>query len=138
MPDLTVVVDAMGGDHAPAATVDGAVSAALRAGVRIVLVGQAQAVEAELARRPQATGGRVSVVDASTRHPIEGARVSIAAWSLTADSIRSAWALHSRPRRVHSSAVSLSDPALRTARSRQSFSESRNFSSRSRRRLPSA
>jgi len=64
MPDLTVVVDAMGGDHAPAATVDGAVSAALRTGVRIVLVGQAQAVEAELARRPPATDGRVSVVDA--------------------------------------------------------------------------
>ncbi len=64
MPDLTVAVDAMGGDHAPRATVDGAVGAAARSNVRIVLVGRAAALEAELGRHDPALRNRVSVVDA--------------------------------------------------------------------------
>jgi glycerol-3-phosphate acyltransferase PlsX len=64
MPDITVAVDAMGGDHAPAATVDGAVQAASRARVRIVLVGEPAAIEAELGRHDTAARGRVEVVEA--------------------------------------------------------------------------
>jgi glycerol-3-phosphate acyltransferase PlsX len=41
----TVAVDAMGGDHAPAAIVEGAVRAADELGVRVLLVGRADAVE---------------------------------------------------------------------------------------------
>ncbi len=64
MPDITVAVDAMGGDHAPAATVDGAVRAASRANVRIVLVGRSAAIEAELARHDTQVRARVRVVEA--------------------------------------------------------------------------
>ena len=45
---FTVAVDAMGGDHAPREVVKGAVEAARHGGVHILLVGDAQAVEAEL------------------------------------------------------------------------------------------
>jgi glycerol-3-phosphate acyltransferase PlsX len=45
-----VAVDAMGGDHAPAAIVQGAVNAA-RNGVPVILVGPEDVVRAELARR---------------------------------------------------------------------------------------
>ena len=47
---MRVVVDAMGGDHAPAVVVEGAVQAARELGVEIVLVGRQEAIEAELAR----------------------------------------------------------------------------------------
>src|SRR5262247_4772075 len=40
MPDFKIAVDAMGGDHAPAAEVEGAVQAAAEYGIPIVLVGQ--------------------------------------------------------------------------------------------------
>lgn len=48
--DIPVVLDAMGGDHAPAAPVEGAVLAAREFGMPIYLVGQEDAVQAELAR----------------------------------------------------------------------------------------
>lgn len=60
---LTVAVDAMGGDHAPAAVLDGAVAAARSLGVALALVGPATRLDAELARRDTA-GLRLSVVDA--------------------------------------------------------------------------
>jgi glycerol-3-phosphate acyltransferase PlsX len=47
---MRIVVDAMGGDHAPAVVVDGAVQAARDLGLEIILVGRQEAVEAELAQ----------------------------------------------------------------------------------------
>ena len=62
---MRIALDAMGGDHAPAAPVTGALEALedLPASAEILLVGQAEAVRAELAKvgRPRA---RVHVVDA--------------------------------------------------------------------------
>ncbi len=46
----TIALDAMGGDLAPAEPVKGAVLAAHRHGVRVLLVGDPEAIEAELAR----------------------------------------------------------------------------------------
>jgi glycerol-3-phosphate acyltransferase PlsX len=40
---ITIAVDAMGGDHAPRPEVEGSVLAAREYGVRIMLVGQANA-----------------------------------------------------------------------------------------------
>ena len=64
MSEMTVAVDAMGGDHAPAAIVDGGVAAAARAGVHVVLVGKSSAIAAELARHAPVMRDRVAVVDA--------------------------------------------------------------------------
>jgi glycerol-3-phosphate acyltransferase PlsX len=47
---MRIVVDAMGGDHAPAVVVAGAVQAARELGVDLILVGQQDAVETELAK----------------------------------------------------------------------------------------
>jgi glycerol-3-phosphate acyltransferase PlsX len=47
---ITIAVDAMGGDHAPRPEVEGSVLAAREFGVRVLLVGQPQAVRAELAK----------------------------------------------------------------------------------------
>ena len=49
---LKIAVDAMGGDHAPEAVVEGALLAAQELGVELVLVGQKDAVERELLRHP--------------------------------------------------------------------------------------
>lgn len=62
-PRLSVAVDAMGGDDAPAVVVEGALTAARVKGLRVLLVGPASRVEDELAR--QATAGvSIVVVDA--------------------------------------------------------------------------
>jgi glycerol-3-phosphate acyltransferase PlsX len=50
---ITIAVDAMGGDHAPRPEVEGSVLAAREFGVRVLLVGQAQAVRAELAKHAE-------------------------------------------------------------------------------------
>ena len=47
---MKIVVDAMGGDHAPAVVVDGAVQAARDLGLEIILVGRQEDVEPELAK----------------------------------------------------------------------------------------
>jgi phosphate acyltransferase len=47
---ITIAVDAMGGDHAPRPEIEGSVLAARELGIRILLVGQANAVRAELAK----------------------------------------------------------------------------------------
>lgn len=60
---VTVAVDAMGGDHAPAAVLDGAVQAARTLGVALTLVGPASLLHEELRRR-DTTGLRLAVVDA--------------------------------------------------------------------------
>ena len=49
-----IAVDAMGGDHAPAEIVRGAVRAARRGGVHVTLVGDPERVEAELSRHDAA------------------------------------------------------------------------------------
>ena len=53
---ITIAVDAMGGDHAPRPEVEGSVLAAHEYGVRVVLVGQPDAVRAELARHSRPSG----------------------------------------------------------------------------------
>ena len=60
---MRIVLDAVGGDHAPEAPIAGAVQAARELDVEVVLVGPAQQLQAELAKH--ATDGlRLSVVDA--------------------------------------------------------------------------
>ena len=46
---VTIAVDAMGGDHAPKAEVDGAIQAARTLAVRVVLVGREEVIRKELA-----------------------------------------------------------------------------------------
>ena len=52
-PMLKIAVDAMGGDRAPGAVVEGALLAASELGVEILLVGEKEAVERALARAPR-------------------------------------------------------------------------------------
>jgi len=61
---LKIAVDAMGGDHAPEVVVEGGLLAALELGVDLVLVGDKDAVERELARHPTQSSA-VQVVHAS-------------------------------------------------------------------------
>jgi glycerol-3-phosphate acyltransferase PlsX len=61
--DPLIALDAMGGDYAPGAIVEGAVTAARQLGVRVVLVGQTEAIERELERlapRPDS----ITIIDA--------------------------------------------------------------------------
>ena len=57
-----IVVDAMGGDNAPDAVVEGALMAAGGLGVEVILVGRREAIEAEL---EGARSGQLSIVDAA-------------------------------------------------------------------------
>jgi glycerol-3-phosphate acyltransferase PlsX len=61
---IVVAVDAMGGDFAPAAVVEGAVSAAARGGVSVALAGPRQVIEHELARRGAHPSASLSILDA--------------------------------------------------------------------------
>jgi len=61
---MRVVIDAMGGDHAPAVVVDGAVQAARELGIEIIFVGQRDVVEFELSRF-ETTGLSLAVHHAS-------------------------------------------------------------------------
>jgi len=61
---MKIVVDAMGGDHAPALVVAGAVQAARDLGIEIVLVGQQDVVQAEVSKH-EATGLPVTIHHAS-------------------------------------------------------------------------
>jgi phosphate acyltransferase len=63
---IRVAVDAMGGDHAPQAEIEGAVRALakLPATFTIQLVGQSSVIEAELARHSDADRSRIEVVEA--------------------------------------------------------------------------
>jgi len=61
---MKVVIDAMGGDHAPGVVIDGVVQAARELDIDIVLVGQEDLVGAELARHDTA-GLSLDVVHAS-------------------------------------------------------------------------
>jgi glycerol-3-phosphate acyltransferase PlsX len=59
-----ITVDAMGGDHAPAAIVDGAVAAARHPDIQISLVGASAAIEPALERHADAHQLAIAVVDA--------------------------------------------------------------------------
>lgn len=61
---MKIVLDAMGGDHAPGVVIDGAVMAAREYDVEIVLVGRQETIQAELVRHDTA-GLKLSVVHAS-------------------------------------------------------------------------
>src|ERR1017187_5285213 len=50
---ITIAVAAMGGDHAPRPEVEGSVLAAREYGVRVLLVGQPEAIRAQLAKLPK-------------------------------------------------------------------------------------
>jgi glycerol-3-phosphate acyltransferase PlsX len=62
---MRIAVDAMGGDHAPARIVDGAVAAVRHQGIGVDLVGRADAVRAALDRHPDASSLDLRVIDAS-------------------------------------------------------------------------
>jgi glycerol-3-phosphate acyltransferase PlsX len=64
MSDVKIAVDAMGGDHAPAVEIEGAVSAAAQFGVPVVLVGQEDRIH-PLLEKHDTTGLSVEVVHAS-------------------------------------------------------------------------
>src|SRR3954447_22434915 len=75
-----IALDAMGGDYAPRAVIDGAVAAARDLPVRIALVGPADTVSQELGRHKGAAATRsISVVDAPeaiamAEHPVTAVR----------------------------------------------------------------
>ena len=51
---VPIALDAMGGDFAPSETVAGALKAAASGGVAVLLVGDTAAIQAELAKHPNA------------------------------------------------------------------------------------
>ncbi|HNS51754.1 MAG TPA: phosphate acyltransferase PlsX [Anaerolineae bacterium] len=61
---MRIAVDAMGGDHAPALVVTGAVQAARDLGMQVILVGRQEAIQAELAKH-DTSGLQVAVHHAS-------------------------------------------------------------------------
>ncbi|HET9133994.1 MAG TPA: phosphate acyltransferase PlsX [Gemmatimonadales bacterium] len=63
---IRIALDAMGGDHAPAAEVDGAALALreLDPDFTLVLVGRREAIEEHLARHPELDRSRLEIVDA--------------------------------------------------------------------------
>ena len=68
---LTIAVDAMGGDHAPKAEVEGAVRAAGSLGVRVILVGQRDLVCRELEHHDGYRDLPIEVIHASERVTME-------------------------------------------------------------------
>jgi glycerol-3-phosphate acyltransferase PlsX len=58
---LTIAVDAMGGDHAPKAEVEGAIRAARELDIRVILVGQEDIVRQELSKHAGATNLPIDV-----------------------------------------------------------------------------
>ena len=61
---MRIAVDAMGGDHAPARPVEGALAAARNLGLGVDLVGRSDLIDAELQRHPDASSLDVRVIDA--------------------------------------------------------------------------
>ncbi len=62
---IRIAVDAMGGDHAPSAVIDGAVAAARHLAVRIALVGQPAALEQALTSHPDWQDLGLEIVEAA-------------------------------------------------------------------------
>ncbi|HUS16866.1 MAG TPA: phosphate acyltransferase PlsX, partial [Chloroflexia bacterium] len=67
---MKIILDAMGGDHAPAEPVAGAVQAAREFDVEVVLVGQKPAIAAELAKH-DTSGLRLPIVEAADVIPMD-------------------------------------------------------------------
>lgn len=75
---MRIALDAMGSDHAPEVDVEGAVRAARRFGVEVILVGRQPEIERELARH-ETSGLSLPIVHASqvlemAEHPSQAAR----------------------------------------------------------------
>ena len=68
---LTIAVDAMGGDHAPKAEVDGSIRAAKALGVKIILVGKQDVLRAELAQHGDWQALPIEILHASERVTME-------------------------------------------------------------------
>jgi glycerol-3-phosphate acyltransferase PlsX len=68
---LTIALDAMGGDHAPKAEVDGAVRAAGSLSVKVILVGQQDVVRRELEQHKGYQDLPIEVIHASERITME-------------------------------------------------------------------
>src|ERR1044071_2690831 len=68
---LTIALDAMGGDHAPKAEVDGAIRAARSGEAKVILVGHEDVVRKELAEHPDWRDLPIEVVHASERITME-------------------------------------------------------------------
>ena len=68
---LTIALDAMGGDHAPKAEVEGAVRAAGSLGVKVLLVGQQDVVRRELEQHEGYRDLPIEIVHASERVTME-------------------------------------------------------------------
>src|ERR1039457_6647616 len=68
---LTIALDAMGGDHAPKAEVEGAVRAAGTLGVKVILVGQQEVVQRELEQHEGYQDLPIEIVHASERVTME-------------------------------------------------------------------
>ena len=68
---LTIALDAMGGDHAPKAEVEGAVRAAASLGVKVTLVGQQDVVRRELEQHEGYRDLPIEIVHASERVTME-------------------------------------------------------------------
>lgn len=81
---MRIALDAMGGDHAPAETVAGAVLAAREYGVEIVLVGQPAPIQAELAKADTA-GLSLPIEEAASVIPMDEHQPS-SAWRRQRDS----------------------------------------------------
>jgi len=62
---LTIAVDAMGGDHAPKSEVEGAIQAVKTLGIRVILVGLEDVIQAELKKHPHAADLPIEVRHAS-------------------------------------------------------------------------
>ena len=70
---LRIAVDAMGGDHAPEAIITGALMAARRLQIGLLLVGARRAIERELSRHRAAEAVDVEIADAPERIEMEEA-----------------------------------------------------------------
>jgi glycerol-3-phosphate acyltransferase PlsX len=68
---VTIAVDAMGGDDAPKAEVEGAIRAARSLGVRVILVGKQDVVRAELDKHPDISDLPIEVQHASEHITME-------------------------------------------------------------------
>ncbi len=75
---VTIAVDAMGGDHAPKAEVEGAIRASRSLGVRVILVGPEDRVKKELAQHEGAAALPIEVYHASEWITMEDS----AAWAM--------------------------------------------------------
>jgi glycerol-3-phosphate acyltransferase PlsX len=68
---LTIAVDAMGGDHAPKAEVEGAVKAARSLGIRVILVGRSEDIRQELQQYDDYRALPLEIVHADERVTME-------------------------------------------------------------------